>query len=568
MKNLEIARILNHIADILELQEVQWKPQAYRKAAQAVEFLTEDIKDIYKRGELEDIPGVGEHIAKKIEEILKTGGLKYFTQLKKQVKVDIEQLNMIPSLGPKKIKILYKKLGVKNVNDLESAIKKGKLETLSGFGKKTEAFLLEGIGIVKSRPKRFLYVQALPIVNEIKEIFSKHDFVQKVEAAGSFRRGRETIGDLDFIAVSNKPGEVMKIFTSLPDVKKIAAKGTTKSSIRLRNGLQVDLRVVKEKEFGSALLYFIGNKQHNIELRKIALRKGYTLSEYGLFQREGKKWVAGRTEEEVYKRLRMQYIPPELRQNRGELQLALQNKLPKLVEKKDVQGVFHNHTAWSDGANSISEMAQKAKQLGLKFISFNDHFGPLKVVNSLDERRLTSYLNAVEKVRKKSDIKIFSGVEIDILKDGSLPLSLKKLRELDVVIAAVHLANKMPEKEMTKRFCHALEKYPVDILGHPTGRLLNQREPVNQNLEMIFQTAKDCGVFLEINGAGLRMDLNGENVRAAKKIGCKFAISDDAHQIETMQIDFGALMSRRGGLEKKDILNCWTLPKIEKVLRK
>jgi len=569
MKNQLIVKILNNIADMLELKEVQWKPQAYRRAAMGVESLAEDIEEVYNRGELEEIPGVGEHIAEKIEEIIKTGKLKYYDKLKKEIKVDIEQLNEIPGLGPKKIKVLYKKLGIKNIQDLEKAVSQQKVRTLEGFGEKTEKAILEGIQIVKKRPTRFLYAQAKPIVEQITTLLQKSKYVDRIEIAGSFRRGKETVGDLDFLVISKKPAEVMKLFTSMSDVQTVLSKGTTRGSVRLTNGLQVDLRILKEKEFGSAMNYFIGSKEHNVELRKLALKKGYTLSEYGLFTVGGKKWIAGRTEEEIYQKLGLQYIPPELREHRGEITAAQQKKLPTLIEAKDVQGVFHNHTKWSDGNNSLLEMAQKAEELKLKFISFNDHFGPVGIANPLTEKRLSGYLKEIETVRKKVGIRIFSGVEVDILKDGSLPLSAKKLKELDVVVASVHIAPKMIEKDMTKRVVSALENYPVNILGHPTHRLLNTREPIDLNLEKVFSVAKKKDVFLEINASPKRMDLSGENVKAAIDAGCALAISTDGHAVDHLsQYPLAVLMARRGWAEKKDIINCWPLPKIEKALRK
>ncbi len=569
MKNLEIAQILNNIANILELEEVQFKPRAYRNAARAIESLSEDIKDIYNRGELENIPGVGKHIAEKIKEIIETGKLKYYQKLKKKTKIDIEGLGRIPGLGPKKIKYLYKKLKIKNVKDLQKAIKQKKLVKLKGFGEETEHNFVEGINFVKSKPKRFLYAHLQPIVNEIVNDFKKLSYVKNIEVAGSFRRGKETIGDLDFLVTSSKPNKVIETFVSLPDVKKVISQGTTRSSIRLSNGLQVDLRVVKEKEFGSALLYFIGNKQHNIELRKIALSKGYTLSEYGLFKLKSKKWIAGRTEENIYQKLGMQYIAPELRENTGEIKAALVKELPKLIVNKNVKGLFHNHSNWSDGTKTILEMAQKAEQMGIKFISFNDHFGDITIAHPLNEKRLVGYLKEIEKVRKKVGIKVFSGVEIDILKNGSLGLPVKKLKELDVVIASIHMATKMSEEKMTKRVCSALENYPINILGHPTHRLLNERPELKINLNKVFSVAKEQNVFLEINSSIKRMDLNGENVKSALGHGCKVAISTDAHNFSGLEhYPLAVLCARRGWAEKKNILNCWSLPKIEKALQK
>ncbi|MBI4152542.1 DNA polymerase/3'-5' exonuclease PolX [Candidatus Woesearchaeota archaeon] len=569
MKNSEVVQILNNIADILELQNVPWKPQAYRKAAQAIETLAEDVEEIWKRGELEKIPSVGEHIAAKIEEYLKTGKLAYYNKLKKEIKINLEELKGIPALGPKKIKLLYQKLGVKNLKDLETAIKRQKVQKLAGFGEKTEQALAEGIRFIKTKPKRFLYASALPIVNTFLKTFRTYPFIQQIEVAGSFRRGKETVGDLDFLAVSSQPEKVMHAFTTMKDVKEILARGMTKSSIRLGNGLQIDLRVVNDKQFGSAMNYFIGSKEHNVELRKLALSKGYTLSEYGLFTLREKKWIAGKTENDIYQKLGLQYIEAELRENHGEIAAAQKKKLPDLITVKDLRGVFHNHTTWSDGNNSLLEMAQKAEELKLKFISFNDHLGPIGITNPLTEKRLAGYLKEIENVRKKVGIRVFSGVEIDILKDGTLPLSAKRLKELDVVIASVHLAIKMPAAEMTQRVCSAMEKYPINILGHPTDRKLNERPPLNLNLDRVFEAAKKNNIFLEINGSPSRMDLSGENVWNARAAGCRFAISADAHAVSHLPFyHLGVNMARRGWLEKKDVLNCWTLEKIEKMLKR
>ncbi len=569
MKNQLIVKILNNIADLLELQDVEFKPTAYRRAAQSIESLSEDIEEIYKRKELEEIPGVGKHIAEKIAEIIETGKLKYYEKLKKEVKVDIEQLNEIPGLGPKKIKVLYKKLGVKDLDGLEKVLRQHKVSKLSGFGEKTEQTLLQGIELLKKRPSRFLYIHAMPIVEEITGFLSRQDFVEKVEVAGSYRRRKETIGDLDFLAVSSSPDKVMDIFTRMKDVKDVLAKGTTKSSVRLSNGMQVDLRVVQKKEFGSALLYFIGSKEHNVELRKLALKQGYTLSEYGLFSVKGKKWVAGRNEQEIYQKLGLHYMEPELRENRGEIESARRGALPKLAAAKDVRGVFHNHSVWSDGNNSLLEMAQKAEELKFKFISFNDHFGPIGITNPLNEKRLRQYLQEMGKVQKKVGLKVFSGVEIDILKDGSLPLPAKKLKELDVVIASVHLALKMSSQDMTRRICRTLNDYPVNIIGHPLSRLLGEREPLALDFAKIFETAKARNVFLEINSSPKRMDLPGEIIKAGRDAGCKFALSTDGHDLSHLSNYFlGVNMARRGWIQQKHLLNTWPLGKIEKALQK
>lgn len=569
MKNLDVVCILNNIATLLEFQGVEFKPRAYRRAAQSIEDLSEDINEIYRQGKLEEIPGVGKHIAEKITEIITTGKLKYYEDLRKEVKIDIEQLSQIPSLGPKKIQLLYKNLHIRTLADLERAVQQQKIRTLPGFGEESEKKIAAGLQFLKSKPKRFLYAQALPYVLQIKNALEACPDVEKVEVAGSFRRGRETVGDLDFLAVSPQPQKVMKFFTTLPDTIEVLARGDTKSSIRLSNGLQVDLRVVQEKEFGSAMNYFIGSKEHNVALRTYALTKGYTLSEYGLFRVKGRKWVAGRTEEDIYQKLKMTYIEPELRENTGEIEAALQGRLPKLIEKNDIKGIFHHHSTWSDGNSSLLEMAQEAERLGFEFISFNDHFGPIGITNPLNEKRLAGYLREIEQVRKKARIKVLSGVEIDIMKDGTLPLSAEKLCQLDVVIASVHLSTSMPEEQMTQRVDYALEHYPINILGHPTDRLINERPPLQLNLEKVFAVARRKGVFLEINASSQRTDLPWNLIKAAKEKGCRFALSTDAHDTTHLQgYKYGVLNARRGWLEAKEVLNCWSWEKIKKALKR
>ena len=572
MKNQEVVRILNTIGDILELQNVAFKPIAYRKAAMTVEGLTEDVEEVYgKEGlsGLQRLPGIGEHIAKKIEEIILSGKLRYFEQLKNEIDIDVEGLRQISGLGPKKIKVLYDRLHVRSVADLEKALKRHAVSKLEGFGEKTEDLLMKGLVFLKTKPRRFLYAQALPYVVMIQRELGGVRGVERVEVAGSFRRGKETVGDLDFVVVSDEPEKVMEKFVHLADVKEVLSHGQTKSSIRFSNGLQVDLRVVREKEFGSALLYFIGNKEHNVEIRKLALHKGYTLNEYGLFRLPGKKWIAGRTEHEIYSKLGLRYIEPELRENHGELQASLQRVLPRLVEAGEVKGFFHNHSKYSDGNASLLQMAQRAEELGWKFISFNDHFGPVGIAHPLTLKRLDGYLKEIEQVRRKVGIRVFSGVEIDILKDGKLPLSTAKLNKLDVVIASLHLSLGLGEKEMTKRVCFALENYPITIFGHPRARLLNVREPVAMNLDRVFSVACRRGVFLEVNGAPQRMDLAGEQAKVARDVGCRFALGVDAHDVRHLEYGrYAVNMARRGWLEKKDVLNCDSVKMIEKRLQK
>lgn len=575
MKNLEIAKILHEIADILEMKGVPFKPMAYRKAAIAIESLSEDIRDIFKRGELEEIPGVGESIAKKIIEIIKTGKLRYHQKLKASMPVDIGELMGVRDVGPKTIKLLYKKLKVKNLKDLKKAAKQQKIRGIKGLGKTIEENILENIKFKRASGGRMLLSQAIPIAEEIKQKLSSLKEVKKFEITGSYKRKKETIGDLDILMISDKPAKVIDSFCSWSEVKKTIAKGRMKASVVLKDGLRIDLYVLSEEKFGSALNYFIGSREHNIELRKVALKKGYTLSEHGLFSTRTKKRVAGRTEEEIYNKLKMQFIPPELRENRGEIEAALRKRLPKLVEPKDLNGDFHCHTNWSDAKNTIEQMALEAQRLGFKFIAITDHASPLMVTRSrgssnLDDKRVKKYIKAIDNVQKKVKIKIFKGAEVDIKKDGTLNLKKATLKELDVVLAAVHSALKMPEREMTQRICYALENYPVNILAHPTTRLIGGRAPCHLNIEKIFRVAKSTNTFLEADSYPNRLDLNDINIKAAIEAGCKISLGSDAHSKD--QIHFvrtmGIPLARRGWATSKDILNCWSLGKIERALKK
>ena len=567
MKNIEVAKILYEIAEMLEMRGVAFKPRAYQRAARSVESLSEDIEKIYEEDRLNEIPGVGENIAKKIFELIKTGRLRYYEELKRKMPMKVDELIGVSGLGPKRIMILYKKLGVRNIKDLTRVAKEHKIQRLQGFGLKTEEDILRGIEFVKKKTGRFLLGYIIPVAEEIKENIKKLKSVEQVEIAGSYRRRKETVGDLDILVISSKPREVMEFIVNMPDVSDVLAKGETKTIIRLKNGLKIDVRVLEEKEYGSALQYFTGNKEHNIELRKIALKKGYSLSEYELFGLRDKKLVAGRSEEEIYKKLGAKYIPPEMRENKGEIQLSLHGKLPKLIEEKDIIGDFQMHSEWSDGVNSIEEMAGEAIRLGHRFIAITDHVGQLAIANALNERRLEKQIKIINKLNNKFNLRIFKGAEVDILKNGQLALSRKMQEKLDVVLASVHSGFKIGEKEMTARICRALENNRVHILAHPTGRLLNERESYPVNFEKLFDLAKKKEVFFEINCYPERMDLDGEKIKMARDVGCKFSIGTDSHSKEHLRyLKLGSFLARRGWLEKKDILNCFSIGRIEKIL--
>ncbi len=565
MKNLEVARILYEIADILEAQDVEFKPRAYRRAARSIEELSEDITDIWKREELEDIPGVGKNIAAKISEYLETGKLKYYERLKKEFPVDLESLSKVEGLGPKKAIKLYRELGIKNLDDLKKAVEKGKVKGLAGFGEKSEEKIREGIEAARESGKRMLLSQAVPIADELAEKLGSLKEVKRLEVVGSFRRRKETIGDLDILIVSKNPKKVMDFFAKIDKPIKVLAKGPSKSSVKLSSGLQVDLRVFNESEYGAAMMYFTGSKDHNIALRKLAMSKKLKLSEYGLFK--GEKSVAGKTEEEVYKKLGMkQWIPPELRENMGEVEAAQKGKLPKLVGLRDIKGDLHSHTNWSEGHNTIEEMAKKAKSLGYEYLLISDHGGTLvPIANCMPERKILKQGRKIDRLNKKlKGIKLLKGSETNIKNDGSIDVSNKVLKTLDIATAAIHTKFRMSRKEMTRRIVTAMENEHIDIIAHPSGRLIGSRQPYDFDLDEVVDAAKATGTFLEINCQPERLDLDYSNIfRSRTKT--KFTLGTDAHDIKHMDyMEFGLSQARRGWCEKKDILNTLSLKDLMK----
>ena len=558
MKNLEIAEKLNKMAELLELNEVEFKPRAYRKAAMTIESLSEDIEKIAKEDKLEDLPGIGKNIAQKIRDMIETGTFKAYEELKKKTPIDVDELEAIEGLGPKTIKKLYKQLGVKNIKDLEKAAKAGKIRKIEGLGEIVEENILKGIEFSKKGKGRVLLGFALPSAQEIVNRLKKLREVKQISLAGSLRRRKESIGDVDILITSSKPEKVMDFFTTMKDVADIIAKGHTKSSVRLDNGIQVDVRVVEDKSFGSALQYFTGSKNHNIRLRKIAIEKKLKLSEYGLFS--GKKAVAGRTEQEVYKKLGLRYIEPELREDIGEVEAAQQGKLPKLIGYNDIKGDIHTHTNWSDGAESIETMAKAAKKMGYKYIAVTDHCGNLKIANSLDEKRMLKQIKEIEQINNKlSGFKILTGCEVNIKEDGSLDMDDSVLKKLDVVIASIHSGFKNPREKIMKRLIAAMENENVDVIGHPTGRKMGKREAYDVDFDRLFSKSKETNTALEINAWPERLDLNDVNVKAAVEAGVNLVIGTDAHSIDHLKfMELGIATARRGWAESKNVLN--TLP--------
>jgi len=568
--NKEISKILYEIGEYLGIKGIQFKPQAYEKAGYSIENLEEEVSEIYKKGGLkavEDIPGVGISIAKKIEELIKTGHLKYYEKLKKSLPVKIGELSSIEGVGPKMIFKLYKKLKVKNINDLEKAAKIGKIAKIAGLGKKTEEKILKGIEFLRKSGNRFILGSILPQARLIEDRLRNLKEVDRAAIAGSIRRMQETIGDLDILVTSEKPEKVIDFFVSMPEIVHIYSKGNTKTMVRLKNGMDADLRVVPDKSFGAALQYFTGDKRHNITLRILAEKKKYKLNEYGLWR--GKKLIAGRTEEEIYRALGMATPPPEIRTDSGEIQAALKNKLPKLIDYGDVKGDLQVTTDWTDGENSIEEMAAAAQAAGLKYVAITDHTKSLAMTGGLDEKKLLKQMAEIDRIQKKfTKIKVLKGAEVNILKDGSLDIKDKVLARLDVVGIAVHSHFNLPRSEQTKRIVKAMRNKNADILFHPTGRLIQKRGPYDVDVEEIMKAAKETGTILEIDADPYRLDLKDEYIRKAVEAGIKLAIDADAHSKNSFHyLEYGIAQARRGWAAKNDIINTRPWPEVLKLLK-
>jgi len=574
MRNQEIAKIFYGIASYLETESVAFKPYAYEKAAINLETLEEDVEEIYKKGglkALKSLPGVGKSIAGKIEEYLKTNKIKYYEQLKKKMPFNLEEIIAVEGMGPQKAKVLYQKLGIKNIKDLEKAAKAGKIARLFGFGEKTEKNIIEGIAFLKRSKGRFLLGEILPKAKEVYEELKSLKEVEGIDYCGSLRRMKETIGDVDFLVVSRKPQIVMDFFVSLPGVIKIWGKGNTKASVRMREGFDMDIRVVPKRSYGSAIQYFTGSKEHNIVTRKIAIDKGLKLSEYGLFR--GSKMIGGENEKEIYKKLGMEWMPPELRENQGEIEAALRHELPEIVSYKDIKGDLHCHSDWDGGSNSIKEMAEAAQKMGYEYIGIADHTKFLRIEHGLDEKQLVQQRKEIDKLNKKFQVSSFKfqvlqGCEANILFDGSIDIKDEALKKLDFVIAGVHSSFKMEKTKMTERIIRAMKNPHVDIISHPTGRLLKRRDEYQIDFDKILKVAKGTGTILEINSYPERLDLNDQNIRRAKTAGVKMVINTDSHRKDQLRfIEFGVSQARRGWAEKEDIINTQPLDKLLKFFK-
>ncbi len=563
MKNPEIAKLLRMMAIYLEMKGIQFKPQAYEKAAYSIEALDEDIEEfVKKKGKegLKNLPGIGESIAEKILEYLKTGKIKELEELKKEVPVDVETLTSIEGVGPKIVYKLYKALGIKTIDDLEKACLEHKIRRLPGFGEKSEEKILRGIQFYKQGGGRFVLGFVMPIVESLIEYLKESKYAIEVVPAGSYRRKKETVGDIDILATSKDPEKIMEHFVKFPEVDYVYAQGPTKTNVRLKIGLDVDLRVVDEASFGAALMYFTGSKDFNIEVRELAIKKGWKLNEYGLFDKNN-KLIAGKNEEEIFEKLEMQFIPPEMRENKGEIKLALEHKLPKLIEYGSIRGDLQVQTNWTDGQNSIEEMVEEAIKLGLEYICITDHTKSLAMTGGCDEEKLLKQMQEIDKLnlKYKGKIKILKGAEVNILKDGSLDIKDEVLQKLDFVGVAVHSHFNLPKSEQTKRIIKALANPYVHCLFHPTGRVINKRPAYEVDIDEIIDFAKKNNKILEIDAYPDRLDLKDEHIRKCVERKVKMVIDTDAHSVLHLNfLDLGVAQARRGWATKEDILN--TLP--------
>ena len=573
MENRDIAAVFEQIASLMKIlqDDPKWtfKAAAYERAARSLESFPERAADLARDPErkLTAIPGVGADLASKIKELADTGKCEYHQEQLNKVPPTLLDMLQLQGVGPQKVRLFYQQMGIKSVAELQAAAQAEKLRGLPGMSKKSEENILKAVDTFERAVGRLLLAQADRTAEMLTAFLQELKEVDTVTPAGSLRRGKETVGDLDLLVIGKSHARIAEHFTSFPEITEVLAKGEDKVSVRLKSGLQVDVRLLEPKSYGAALQYFTGSKEHNVLLRDRAKRRGLRLNEYGLFK--GERRIAGRTEEEVYKKLGLPWIPPELRECQGEIEAAEEGSLPRLLEVKDIKGDLQMHTRASDGKATVAEMAWAALQRGYRYIAVTDHSKSVTIANGLDEKRALEYLKEVRAARKKvPEIEIWAGMEVDIMGDGSMDMPDDILRQLDVVVATIHSRMNMPSGAMTARILKALENPYVKILGHPTGRQLLRRDPYQFDMDLVFEKAKKKGVVVEINASPERLDLCDRHVRLAKEKGLKFVISTDAHspaQFPFMR--YGVVTARRGWLEKKDVINTFPPDKLLRSLR-
>ncbi len=573
--NTEIAEVLHRMADLLEIEGANpFRVRAYRHAAHVVSELGESLHSRLQRGSnLTELPGIGKDLAGKITEIAGTGTLHQLRELEARYPRGLTTLLQLSTLGPNRVRTLHERLGIGNLDQLERAAREAKVRTLPGFGEKTEAKILREVDRVKRdlQGGRMLLRKAEQIMAPFFEYLHNQPGLKQLVIAGSYRRRRETVGDIDMVATVKRGSDFIDRFAQYEDVVEVFGQGPTKASVLLRRGLQVDLRVVPEVSFGAALLYFTGSKPHSVVLRTIAQKRGLKVNEYGVYREKDNTRLASRTEEEMYAALSLPYIEPELREDRGEIEAARKGQLPKLVDLKDIRGDLQSHTTASDGRNTLEEMAKAARDRGYEYLAVTDHSKRVTIANGLDERRLRHQINRIDRLNKRLDgsIRVLRSVEVDILEDGSLDLDNEVLKDLDIVICSVHFHTKLSREQQTERVLKAMDNPYFHIFAHPTGRILNKRDPYELDVEAVLRKAKEVACFVELNAHPDRLDLNDTYVRLAKEMGVKVAISTDAHAAgDFAYMRYGVGQARRGWLEAGDVLNTRSWPELQKLLRR
>lgn len=568
MLNSQIAEKFAEIADLLEIANAnQFRVRAYRNAALLIENMPHELADMIAENKpLTELPGIGKDLAQKIEKLVKTGKLPLLDELHKKTPPALTEMLKIPGLGPHRVKQLYDELHIKNLDDLKKAIAANKVQKLKRFGAKMQMKIGAALMQFTKREKRTKFVDAERIAKLLAAYLKQFPGVDDVIVAGSYRRCKETIGDLDILITANNNTSIIKYFIVYDDVADVIAKGDTKATVALRSGIQVDLRVVPKESFGAALQYFTGSKEHSVELRKIAVKKKLKLNEYGIYKNE--KYIAGKNEAEVYKSLGLAYIEPELRENRGEIEAAKNGTLPKLINLSDIRGDLHVHTKATDGKNSIEELVEAAKKMRYSYLAITDHSKHLTVAKGLDEKKLRQQISFIDKLNADfKDFRILKSIEVDILEDGTLDLSNEILQELDFTVCSIHYKFNLPRAKQTERVLCAMDNPYFNILAHPTGRLINEREPYEIDLEKIMHAAKQRGCVLELNAQPERLDLNDVHCKLAKEIGVKIAISTDTHHVDTLSyMAYGIAQARRGWLEADDVINTFPLSRLLKIL--
>jgi DNA polymerase (family 10) len=573
MTNRELAEVFEEMADILEIKgDNPFRIRSYRRVAEALGNLGFDAAHAATEDpeRLRAVPGIGEGTVRKLAELAATGHCEEHQQLRSELPASLLTMLQIQGLGPKKIALVWSKLNIATIDELEAAARAQRLRSLPGLGEKSESNLLKAIEEHRRRQGRFQLDYGIEVSQAYIAHLRERNDVTRIAAAGSLRRRRETIGDLDILATCPEPARVVETFVHYPAVRDILAQGDTKASVVLQRGLQVDLRVLEDSCFGAAMQYFTGSKEHNVALRERAKRMGLKVSEYGLFRSEDNRRIAGESEEEIYRLLGLAFIPPELRENRGEIELAESGRLPQLIEQSDLRGDLHMHTVASDGRDSLEDMAAAAQALGYEYIAITEHSKALAMAQGLDEERLMRQGEAIDRLNSRlKGFRVLKGIEVDILADGSLDLTDRALASLDVVIASVHSRFNLSEKEMTDRVCRALQNPHVNILAHPTGRLLTKRDPYDLNIEEVIRTASANRVALELNAYPDRLDLKDVHCRMACELGALVAINTDSHETGMLSlIAYGVFTARRGWLSPHNVLNTFPLDRLQRVLAK